>query len=155
MKLTDRLSYYVLYALFAIIIIVFGIFYFGGEMANPIVPEVSNPAQTEVLLYLMYGILGLTVAITLVVFTVQFLVALKDNPVEALKSLIGIILLAAVLIVSWIMGSGEELSIAGYDGTDNVPFWLKMTDMFLYSIYFLMVVTAVAMLGSGIKKRFS
>ena len=39
--------------------------------------------------------------------------------------------------------------------TDNVPFWLKVTDMFLYSIYILLFVTVVAIIASGIKKKLS
>ena len=29
------------------------------------------------------------------------------------------------------MGSGTPMNIPGYEGTDNVYFWLKLTDMFL------------------------
>jgi len=47
------------------------------------------------------------------------------------------------------------MNIPGYDGTDNVPFWLKLTDMFLYSIYILLFVTIVAIIASGIKKKIS
>ena len=49
-KLTYKLSYYVLYAMFAAILVVMGLFYMGGEMATPIVPDMSNPANTDALL---------------------------------------------------------------------------------------------------------
>ena len=155
MKLPYRLSYYILYALFAVTIVVFGMFYLGGEMAEPIVAESANPANTEALLYLMYGMLGFTVVVTVLAFVVQFGAALKENPVAAMKSLIGVILLIAVLVIAWAAGSSEELLIPGYDGSDNVPYWLKITDMFLYSIYFLLVATVVAMIGSSVKNRLS
>lgn len=154
-KLSYRVSYYVLYAVFAIIVVVLGLFYFGGEMSTPIVPDMANPAHTDTLLYLMYGLLGLTVLVTVIAFIVQFASALKDNPVAALKSLGGVILLAAVMIISWSMGSGEELVIQGYEGTDNVPFWLKITDMFLYTLYFLIGAAIVAMILSSVKKLLS
>ena len=88
-------------------------------------------------------------------FILQFGSALKDNPVKALKSLIGVILLAVVMFIAWSMGSGEPLVIQGYDGSDNVPFWLKITDMFLYTFYFLLGATILAMLFSSIKKKLS
>lgn len=155
-KLSYRVSYYVLYALFAAIIIVLALFYFGGEMAVPLVPEMdSNPAYTDALLFLMYGLVGLTVLVTVVAFIAQFVAALKDNPMAALKSLIGIVLLAIVMIVAWSLGSGEPLQITGYEGTENVPFWLKLTDMFLYTLYFLLGAVIVAMIGSSIKKLLS
>ena len=88
-------------------------------------------------------------------FILQFGSALKDNPVKALKSLLGVILLVVVMIVAWSMGSGEQMNIPGYSRTDNVPFWLKVTDMFLYTIYFLLGATVLAMLFSSIKKKLS
>lgn len=154
-KLSYKVSYYVLYAIFAVILVVLGLFYFGGEMESPIVPEMANPAYTDALLYLMYGLLGFAVVVTVIAFVVQFGAALKDNPMAALKSLLGVILLAVVLIVAWSMGSEETLVIPGYEGADNVPFWLKITDMFLYSLYFLVAANVVAMLFSGIKKKLS
>lgn len=153
-KLTYRVSYYVLYAIFAIIIIVLGLFYFGGE-GEQIVPDMSNPAHTDTLLYLLYGLLGFTVVITVLAFLAQFGAALKDNPVAALKSLLGVVLLVVVMIVAWSMGSEEPLVLQGYDGNENVPFWLKITDMFLYTLYFLIAACIVAMLGSSIKKALS
>jgi len=153
-KLTYRVSYYVLYAIFAVVVVVLGLFYFGGE-GEQLVPEMSNPAHTDTLLYLMYGLLGLTIAITVVAFVAQFGAALKDNPMAALKSLLGVVLLVVVMIVAWSMGSEEALTMPGYDGNENVPFWLKITDMFLYTLYFLIAACIVAMIGSSIKKALS
>ena len=155
MKLSYRISYYILYALFAIILIVLGLYYFGGEMDSPIVPELSNPANTEALIFLMYALLGLTVAATVIAFLAQFVASLKENPVKAIKSLAGVVFLVIVLVVSWVLGSDTPLVLPGYEGTDNVPFWLKLTDMFMYSIYFLSSVTIASIFGSSIKKRFS
>ena len=102
-----------------------------------------------------YGLFALTVVAMVAAFILQFGSALKDNPVKALKSLLGVILLVVVMIVAWSMGSGEQMNIPGYSGTDNVPFWLKVTDMFLYTIYFLLGATVLAMLFSSIKKKLS
>ena len=154
-KLTYKVSYYVLYAIFAVILVVLALFYFGGEMSSPLVADMPNPAYTDALLYLMYGLLAFAVVVTVVAFIVQFGAALKDNPMAALKSLLGVILLLVVMIVAWSMGSEETLVIPGYEGSDNVPFWLKITDMFLYALYFLVAANVVAMLFSGIKKKIS
>lgn len=154
-KLTYKISYYVLYAMFAVILVVLGLFYMGGEMGAPLVPEMSNPANTDALLYLMYGLFGIAVVVTVIAFVFQFGSALKDNPKGAVKSLIGILFLVAVLVISWVMGSDQALVLPGYDGTENVPFWLKLTDMFLYTIYFLFAVTVLAIIGSSIKKKLS
>lgn len=155
-KLSYKVSYYVLYALFAAIIVVLAMFYFGGESATPIVPEMSNPVYTDALLYLLYGLLALTVLVTIVAFILQFGAALKDNPVSALKSLLGFGLLIIVMVVAWSLGSAEPIEIQGFEGdTNRDPFWLKVTDMFIYALYFLCSVNVLAMLASAIKRKLS
>lgn len=158
-KLSYKVSYYVLYVMFAVILVVLGLFYFGGDAQGDaalmgVDPEMWQPAQTDALLYLMYGLFGLAVVATILAFLFQFGAALKDNPVKALKSLFGVILLAVVLIVTWSMGDGTPLTIPGYSGTENVPFWLKLTDMFLYTFYILLGATILAMLFGNIRKKF-
>ena len=156
MKKSYMISYYVLYVLFAITIVVLGLFYFGGQAEVPIVESVdtiSQPAYTDTLLYQMYAMIAFAVIVTIIAFVKQFASAFKDNPVNAMKSLSGGVLLALVLVISWAIGSTEALVIPGYDGTDNVPFWLKLTDMYIYSIYFLLIVAIVAILTSSIRKR--
>ena len=159
-KLSYKVSYYVLYAMFALILIVLGLFFFGGDAQGAAVmagvdPKMWQPANTDALLYLMYGLFAVAVIATIVAAIFQFGSALKDNPVSAIKSLIGLILLVLVMVVSWAMGSEETLRMPGYDGTENVPFWLKLTDMFLYSIYFLLGATVVAIILSSIWKKLS
>ena len=103
----------------------------------------------------MYAVFGIAIAAPLLGAIFQFGAALKDNPANAIKSLLGLVLLVVVLVVAWSMGDGTPMQIQGYSGTDNVPFWLKLTDMFLYSIYILLFVTVVAIIVSGIKKKLS
>lgn len=150
-KLTYRISYYVLYALFAAIVVVCGLFYFDGF--DRVVGEFNDPVHTETLIYLIYFILGLCVLVTLVAAVIQFGSALVDSPVNALKSLVGLILLVALLAITWSMGSTDTV-VTG-DGPYTDPFWLKITDMFLYSIYVLMAGTILSIFVSGVKKSIS
>ena len=159
-KLSYKVSYYALYVMFAIILVVLGMFFFGGDAQGDAVlmsvdSEMWHPAQTDALIYLLYGLLAVAGIATIGGVVFQFGSALKDNPGAALKSLIGLIILVAVVVIAWAMGSEEPLNIPGYDGTDNVPFWLKITDMFLYSIYILFAGTVLAIIFSSIKKKLS
>ena len=158
MKKSYMISYYVLYVLFAITIVVLALFYFGGQAETPFVETteaISQPAYTDTLLYQMYAMIGFTIVVTLIAFIKQFASVFNDSPKKALKSLTGGLLLVLVLIISWAIGSTDILYIPGYEGADNVPFWLKVTDMFLYSTYFLITVALVAIVVSSIKKRLS
>ena len=117
--------------------------------------QLIGGAQTDALIYLMYVLFFIAIIATVVGVVFQFGSALKDNPGAALKSLIGLVILVAVVVISWAMGSEEPLVIPGYSGTENVPFWLKLTDMFLYSIYILFAGTILAIIFSSIKKKLS
>ena len=124
-------------------VVVVAMFFLGGEtpMEQRLVADtsLSEPAQTDLLIYWMYILFGVTVAVTLVAALYQLVTGFIDSPKTTLKSLLGVVLLVVIMIVSWAIGSGEPLVMPGYEGTENVPFWLKLTDMFLYTIYILML----------------
>ena len=150
----QKVSGSVLYVILAITIIVAGLFFFGGEDSNPLVPDMSQPVYTDSLIYLMYVLLGITIVITLAAAVYQFVMNFIDSPKAAIKSLASIIVLVGLLIVTWAAGSEQALVMPGYDGAENVPFWLKLTDMFLYTIYIMMAVLTLLILGFGIAKKF-
>ena len=139
-------------------VVVVAMFFLGGEtpMEQRLVADtsLSEPAQTDLLIYWMYILFGVTVAVTLVAALYQLVTGFIDSPKTTLKSLLGVVLLVVIMIVSWAIGSGEPLVIPGYEGTENVPFWLKLTDMFLYTIYILMGITVLLIVGFGITKKF-
>jgi len=150
----QKVSGSVLYVILAITIIVAGLFFFGGEDPNPLVPDMSQPVYADSLIYLMYVLLGITIVITLAAAVYQFVMNFIDSPKAAIKSLASIIVLVGLLIVTWAAGSEQALVMPGYDGAENVPFWLKLTDMFLYTIYIMMAVLILLILGFGISKKF-
>lgn len=152
----QKISSSILYVILVVTLVILGMFFFGGEDTNRIVndPEMSQPLYTDPLIYWMYVLLGVTIIVTILAAIFQFATSFMDSPKDAIKSLLGLLALVAVLVVSWAMGSGEPLVLPAYDGTDNVPFWLKITDMFLYSFYFLMGVAILLVLGFGVAKKF-
>ena len=150
-KLSYKMSYYALYVCFAVILVVLGMFFLVGYN-NP-VGDMNAPEHTETLIYLMYAMFGICVAVTLIGAIAQFGAALRDNPKSAIKSLLGIVLLVIVLVVSYSIGS--DATVMTGTGAYTDAFWLKITDMLIYSIYFLLGVAAVGTLInlSGICKR--
>ena len=151
-KLTYKVSYYIFYVLIALILVVLGLFFCVGYN-NP-VGEYNAPEHTETLLFLMYAMLGVCVIVTVVGSLAQFVTGLKDNPKGAMKSLLFVGLFIAVLAVAYTMGS--DAPIVKGDGTVFTDAgWLKLTDMTLYAIYFLVATASVATIVnlSGIFKR--
>lgn len=151
-KLSYKVSYYVLYALFAIIGIVLVLFY-GVGFDNPNAAGLNEPQYTDALIYLKYALAAITVALAVLAGVVQFVSSLKDNPKGAVKTLIALALLVAVIVVSYAMGSTEPVMVNGEPYNDT--FWLKTTDMFIFSMYILGAGAAVATIinMSGIFKK--
>ena len=152
-KLSYKVSYYIMYICFALILVVLGMFYFVGYN-NP-VGEYNAPEHTETLIYLMYAMFGICVAVTVIGAIAQFGAALRDNPKSAIKVFDRLgLCFVVVLVVSYGMGSDSPVVLAdGSAYTDTG--WLKITDMLIYSIYFLFGVAAIGTLVnlSGIFKR--
>ena len=154
----QKVSGTVLYVMLAITLVILGMFFFGGEtpLAQRLVADTAmeEPAQTDALIYWMYILFGIAVIITIAAAIYQFVTGFIDSPMTAIKSLLGLILIIVVLVISWAMGSDQPLVMPGYDGAENVPFWLKLTDMFLYTIYIMMGAMILLIFGFGIAKKF-
>lgn len=147
----------VLYVILGITLIILILFFGGGE-----VPEAQRqvldltkeePLYTDALLYWMYALLLLTVLLSLGTALYKFAGKWADSPREAMRSLLGMALLLCVLAVSWMFGSEIPLDMPGYEGTENVPFWLKLADMFLYTIYVLLGVAVLLIIGFGVARK--
>ena len=153
----QRVSGLALTVMLLITLVILGLFFFGGEasMDQRVVsdPALSQPLYTDAILYWNYILFVLGVVAIVIGVVYQFGSMFADSPKTALKSLVGIIALVLVLVITWAAGSTETLVIPGYEGTENVPFWLKLTDMFLYTIYIEVGAMAVLMLGFGIMKK--
>lgn len=140
-KLSYKVSYYALYVMMALIIVVLAMF-FGVGYTNP-VGEYNAPEHTETLIYFMYLMFGICVAVTIIGALAQFVSGLKDNPKGAMKSLLGLILFVAVLIVAYAMSSDAPLMMASGEVFTNATL-LKLSDMMIYSIYALAGIATVA-----------
>ncbi|MBQ8888644.1 MAG: hypothetical protein IJY59_04055 [Bacteroidaceae bacterium] len=151
-KSAYKISYYVLYALFAIIGVVLVLFYgVGFDTTNA--AGLTEPQYTDALIYLKYALVAITVALAVIAGLAQFVASLKDNPKGAVKTVVALIALVAVVAISYGMGSTEPIMVNGEPYNDT--FWLKVTDMFIYSMYILGVIAAIAALVNmtGIFKR--
>ena len=139
----------------AISIIVLALFFFGGEAAahEKIAADMTQPKFTDALLYWAYALLAITIVVLIVFAIFDFARKLKESPKKALSGLLALVALAALLIVTYVMSDGNLLHIPGYDGPDNVPARLKMTDMWLYSAYFMLTITVLAIFFMPLFKR--
>lgn len=140
-KSSYMISYYVLYALFAIIGIVLVLF-FGVGYNTTNAAGLTEPQYTDALLYLKYALVAITIILAVLAGVVQFCASLKDDPKGAIKTVIALILVVALVVVCYGMGSNEPIMANGELYNDTTM--LKVTDMFLYSMYALGVIATIA-----------
>lgn len=147
-----KISYVVLWALMVLTAAIVAYFALDGFDAG-MQDGFTVPAHTDLLMYWMYTVLGICIAVTIVAGIVKFVSTLIDHPGQALESLTGVVVVAALLGITYSMASTDAI-ITG-DGAYTDAGWLKISGMMLYSIYFLMGGAIVAIIASGIKKAIS
>lgn len=154
----QHVSGIVLYVILGITAVVLILFFGGGEAPENqrLVADLSEeePLYTDVLMYWMYALSCLAALLMLGTVGYKFACKCADSPREAIRSLLGVVLLACLLAVSWLAGSDRPLDMPGYDGGENIPFWLELADMFLYTIYVLLGLAVMLIAGFGIARRF-
>jgi hypothetical protein len=150
MQSISKFTSWILYGLMLITVVCFGLFYFGGSVDPN--AEYVEPVHTELVLNLAYVVVAVGLLATVLFALWQFGMQLKDHPKKALKTLASLGLFVVLLVVSWAIGSGEPLNLPAYDGTDNTYFWLKLTDMWLYSAYFLLGASILSIIGFSLLK---
>ncbi|MDR3127650.1 MAG: hypothetical protein LBU08_04210 [Tannerellaceae bacterium] len=132
--------------------VVFIVFAVGGN-DEPYKGELWNPHYTGLLLNWIYLLFGLTIASLLVFAVGQFVSQFKHDSKKALIGLGVLIVFAVLFIATYAIGSSDALPIINADSAKhNVPFWLKVADMWIYSIYVLMVLVVLGVLWSSVKR---
>jgi uncharacterized membrane protein len=147
-----KFSSWVLILCTVIMLVVLALFVFGGN--NEPYNGQWNPKNVDLLLYWMYALFVIT-GIAIVFFVVlQFVENFKANPKKALFGLGVIILLAILFLGTYSIGNGTPMAaLAKPDAEEyNVPFWLKLTDMFLYSIYIMAALTVLGVIVGSLKR---
>ncbi len=150
-----RTSRITLYVGVLITLVVMTLFYLGGQVPahEQLVADMDQPKFTDIVLYWAYILLAITVIVLLGFAVVAFFKQLKETPKKAFGGLLALVGIGALLLITYIMGDGTLLNIPGYDGGDNTPPTLKMTDMWLYSAYVMLTLTLVAMIFLPLFKK--
>lgn len=146
----NKISSIALYVMLGISVIVIALFYAGGSIDPS--AEMLEPVFTDPLLYWTYALVALGIVCTFAFAIYQFIILFRDHPKAAINNIVVLVAFALILIVSWALGDGTPLTMPGYDGPDNVYFWLKATDMFLYTVYFMLGAAILAILSSSVIK---
>jgi hypothetical protein len=152
-KVISKISNWILIAAVTVSIAVLGMFYFGGE-GETIVPHSWNPAYTSTLLTWIFILLGICMAGMLMFGITQFINSFKTNTKKSLMVLGALVGFFLLLILTYTLGDGTPIAriTAVESQRFNVPFWLKVIDMWLYSMYALIGLAILAIIWGSIRK---
>lgn len=120
------------------------------EIVNEMGDTMSIPNFTDALMGWTYGLLIATAALTVIFALVKFVKNMIANPKGSIKTIVTLVVFALIFIISWNVGSPEEVSIFGYEGNQNVGFWSQFADMVIYAGYTLFALIILAIIGSQI-----
>ena len=135
-------------------IVVLGMFYAGG-VVDPSV-EMKEPIYTGLLLNWTSILFFVTIISTVIFALWQFTSLLKTSPKSALASLIVVVFFAAMLFITYSMGDATPLTGLNADSQAyNIPFWLKITDMWINSTIVLMVLIIIAVAAGSVKRMIN
>jgi hypothetical protein len=95
----------------------------------------------------LYIIFLLSLGTACIFSFIRFFIRWKRNPRSILQSLLLTIILIGLFAGAYLSGNGNPLPISGYEGNENTTFWLKLTDMWLYSLYILLALTLISLFG--------
>ncbi|MDR2137982.1 MAG: hypothetical protein LBP50_00255 [Tannerella sp.] len=148
-----RISSWTLWVVTLVSVVVLGLFYLGG-VVDPNA-EQKAPVNTDLLLYWCYIIFVITIIALVVLGLFQFVSTVRTKPKSALASFGVLILFAALLGLTYSMGDGTALSGINEDSAQfNTPFWLKVSDMWIYSMFILLAICVLAMISGTVMKVF-
>ena len=146
--------YYVLLALSAVVFVLFFCVGFGNQESLPS-GFYKSPQFTDLLMWWMYILVAIC-AVCTVVGAVTAKGGKVDSQMPAWGNVlakVGLWLFLPVLVITWFLGSKAPIMTG--TGLYEDAFWLQATDAIIYTVYVLLVVTAVALIASlsGIFKK--
>lgn len=154
LKKLPKISLYVLGAISLVIVVMF---FLGLGNASFISPntgeEMTDSTFTDPYIFWAYIMFGIALVFTVVFSVVNFAKGFAENPKKGIVTLVVLLVFVAIFVISWALGSDAELKIIGYEGTDNVGFWARFSDMIIYTAYTLFGATILALIGSVVYSK--
>ena len=142
-----KISLISLIALLCIGVVVSVMFYVGGSEGTLEVAGdyLDIPRFSNLFLIWNYVLVSLVCLVTICVVVWEFFKTYQVDKKKAMSQLAIVLGFAALLLISWFLGSPAEMKIIGYEGSDNVGAMAQLSDACLYLTYILVAATLISM----------
>ena len=157
----------VFYTLMAAILVAFAVGMFAGstevyEMVSDkgeVTGSVEYPGMISVVICLCYAMVAITLLLVLAFGAVSFTRKLMQDSRGALKSMLGVLLLAVLVGVACLMSSSDPISVEGKlladsDGNPISGSSYYLTDVMIYMQYVLLAIAVLSMFASFVISKF-
>jgi hypothetical protein len=137
-------------------IYVIGAFFGGGDSkeTHEVAGDVlAVPANTDLLLYWTYALVGVVIAVTFGFFLVKYISSFVTNIKGAIVTTVVLVAAVGLCYLCWHFGSDAKVEILGYEGTENVGFMARLTDAIMYLTYILTGATLVSLVFGAIYSK--
>ena len=144
----SKIAFYLAMAISVALIVLF--FFVGFNDTETINNnDMRAPQFTDALIYWIYALTGIAVVLVLVFSLISFAKNFKDNPLGAVKGLLGVLLLVALFGVAYALASEEPIIVNGKqladsDGNPIAASSYILTDVLIYVQYALLAACALA-----------
>lgn len=156
-ELYSKISSYIFIVLMVVTAVVLVMFYGVGYDNQSAVTGgafVTDPQYTDLLMYWMYALMAVGIVCVAIFGLIQFAANMVSNPMGSIKSILSMVLMAALIGVSYALASDESILINGTAFDDTAI--LKLTDVCIYVQYVLLAVSLiVAVLSPVVKLIFN
>lgn len=155
-----QMSTRLLYAMIGVTAVVFALFYLVGyDMPYVFAPDYNAPLLTDIVLIFIY--LMVVGAVGVLVFSLYKAAKIRSAenvvngiPVARIKRW-SAMAFVAMLVLAYVAGSADPLSVNGKTFSDAM--WLKVADMFIYTVFAMLlaavVAVAVSVGGSAMRRK--
>jgi len=136
----------ILYYTMMVISIIIGILFYVGPSkmtAGMVDPDITSPA-----LQYMYFLLAFSVLIAIILPVINAI----RNPKNIVRNLLMFVGAVILFGVCYYFSKGDILPLINYEGSDNVPWVLKLVDMGLFVMYITFAVAILAIIVSEIRR---
>lgn len=112
-----------------------------------------EPIQTSLLINWVSALFGLTLVSTVFFALGQFVSMLRTDMKSAVMALVVIASFVGLFLISYTMGDGTPLPGLNLDSQKyNTEGWLKLTDMWIYTTFGLIILILGAVLLGTVKR---
>jgi hypothetical protein len=158
-SLSQKLVSVFLYLILAISVVILGYFYYvssGVTVASDAPFQEKLAAYGSVIdVFIIWGYILIIVAAAAAI--IPAVIQMVTQPKNAVKSVISIVLLAAVVLIAYALSDGTPFTtdqMPGYEGSDNVPSMMKLGDTMLFTMYFLLAGAIISIIYAEVAKVF-